>query len=37
MLDEQGKVVAYRNLGKIREKLEPILLRRTRARSGGWA
>ncbi|HYT92005.1 MAG TPA: DEAD/DEAH box helicase [Gemmataceae bacterium] len=31
VLDETGKVVAYRNLERIREKLEPILLRRTRA------
>ncbi|MCC6417275.1 MAG: DEAD/DEAH box helicase [Gemmataceae bacterium] len=31
VLDEQGKVIAYRNLEKIRGKLEPILLRRTRA------
>jgi hypothetical protein len=31
VLDEQGKVIAYRNLDKVREKLEPILLRRTRA------
>jgi superfamily II DNA or RNA helicase len=31
VLDEQGKVTAYRNLDKVREKLEPILLRRTRA------
>jgi superfamily II DNA or RNA helicase len=31
VLDEQGKLLGYRNLDKIREKLEPILLRRTRA------
>ncbi len=31
VLDEHGKVIGYRNLHKIREKLEPILLRRTRA------
>jgi SNF2 family DNA or RNA helicase len=31
MLDDEGKLVGYRNLNKIREKLEPILLRRTRA------
>jgi SNF2 family DNA or RNA helicase len=30
-LDEQGNLKGYRNLNKIREKLEPILLRRTRA------
>jgi superfamily II DNA or RNA helicase len=29
--DDQGKVIAYRNLDRVREKLEPILLRRTRA------
>jgi superfamily II DNA or RNA helicase len=29
--DAQGKLLGYRNLNKIREKLEPILLRRTRA------
>ncbi|MCI0465331.1 MAG: SNF2-related protein [Gemmataceae bacterium] len=31
VLDDEGRVIAYRNLEKIREKLEPILLRRTRA------
>jgi SNF2 family DNA or RNA helicase len=31
VLDEEGKLIGYRNLAKIREKLEPILLRRTRA------
>ncbi len=31
VLDTDGKVIAYRNLDKVREKLEPILLRRTRA------
>lgn len=31
MIDEQGKLLGYRNLDKIREKLAPILLRRTRA------
>jgi superfamily II DNA or RNA helicase len=31
VLDEQGNLVGYRNLDKIREKLAPILLRRTRA------
>src|SRR5207237_5591329 len=30
VLDEQGNLKGYRNLDKIREKLEPILLRRTR-------
>jgi SNF2 family DNA or RNA helicase len=30
VLDEQGNLQGYRNLDKIREKLEPILLRRTR-------
>jgi superfamily II DNA or RNA helicase len=29
--DEKGKVLGYRNLGELREKLKPILLRRTRA------
>ena len=29
--DEKGKVLGYRNLGELREKLQPILLRRTRA------
>src|SRR5262249_9957608 len=31
VLDEQGKLLGYRNLDKLRERLEPILLRRTRA------
>lgn len=31
VLDDQGKLLGYRNLDKLREKLEPILLRRTRA------
>jgi superfamily II DNA or RNA helicase len=30
LLDENGKLLGYRNLDKIREKLTPILLRRTR-------
>ncbi len=29
--DEKGKVLGYRKLGELREKLKPILLRRTRA------
>ena len=29
VLDAEGKLLGYRNLNKIREKLEPILLRRT--------
>jgi SNF2 family DNA or RNA helicase len=31
VLDEKGNLVGYRNLDKIRERLAPILLRRTRA------
>jgi superfamily II DNA or RNA helicase len=31
VVDDKGKLLGYRNLDKIREKLEPILLRRTRA------
>jgi superfamily II DNA or RNA helicase len=31
LMDESGRVIGYRNLDKIREKLAPILLRRTRA------
>ncbi|MBY0523938.1 MAG: DEAD/DEAH box helicase [Gemmataceae bacterium] len=31
VLDDKGKLLGYRNLDKLREKLEPILLRRTRA------
>jgi SNF2 family DNA or RNA helicase len=30
MIDESGKILGYRNLDAIREKLRPILLRRTR-------
>ena len=30
VLDDDGKLLGYRNLDKIREKLAPILLRRTR-------
>jgi SNF2 family DNA or RNA helicase len=30
VLDDKGKLFGYRNLDKLREKLEPILLRRTR-------
>lgn len=30
ILDEQGNLIGYRNLDRIREKLEPIFLRRTR-------
>jgi superfamily II DNA or RNA helicase len=30
VIDDKGKLIGYRNLDKIREKLEPILLRRTR-------
>jgi superfamily II DNA or RNA helicase len=31
LLDETGRLLGYRNLDKVREKLGPILLRRTRA------
>lgn len=31
VIDEKGKLVGYRKLDKIRERLEPILLRRTRS------
>jgi superfamily II DNA or RNA helicase len=31
VLDEKGKVVGYRNLDQLRERLRPILLRRTRS------
>src|SRR5262249_43303105 len=31
VVDEQGTLLGYRNLDKLREKLGPILLRRTRA------
>ncbi|WP_406699371.1 DEAD/DEAH box helicase [Singulisphaera sp. Ch08] len=30
MVDEKGKVLGYRNLGELRDRLKPILLRRTR-------
>jgi superfamily II DNA or RNA helicase len=30
ILDEKGKVLGYKNLGELREKLRPVLLRRTR-------
>ena len=30
LLDDNGKLLGYRNLDKVREKLQPILLRRTR-------
>jgi SNF2 family DNA or RNA helicase len=30
VIDERGKLVGYRNLARVREKLQPILLRRTR-------
>src|SRR5206468_8859457 len=30
VIDDKGKLIGYRNLARIREKLEPILLRRTR-------
>src|SRR5207237_1249214 len=30
-IDDKGKLIGYRNLDRIRQKLEPILLRRTRA------
>jgi superfamily II DNA or RNA helicase len=30
MLDDKGKLLGYRNLDRLREKLEPILMRRTR-------
>jgi SNF2 family DNA or RNA helicase len=30
MLDDKGKLLGYRNLDRVREKLQPILLRRTR-------
>jgi superfamily II DNA or RNA helicase len=30
MLDEEGKLLGYRNLDRVREKLQPIFLRRTR-------
>jgi SNF2 family DNA or RNA helicase len=31
VLDEKGKITGYQNLSQLREKLPPILLRRTRA------
>jgi len=31
VVDEKGKVLGYRNLGDLRERLKPVLLRRTRA------
>jgi len=31
IVDEKGKVLGYKNLGELRERLKPILLRRTRA------
>jgi superfamily II DNA or RNA helicase len=31
LVDESGKLLGYRNLQKVREKLQPIFLRRTRA------
>ena len=31
VVDEKGKVLGYKNLDQLREKLKPILLRRTRA------
>jgi SNF2 family DNA or RNA helicase len=31
VIDDKGKLLGYRNLDRLREKLEPILLRRTRA------
>ncbi|MCH7751243.1 MAG: DEAD/DEAH box helicase [Planctomycetes bacterium] len=31
VVDERGKVLGYKNLDQLREKLQPILLRRTRA------
>ncbi|MCH8252404.1 MAG: DEAD/DEAH box helicase [Planctomycetes bacterium] len=31
VVDERGKVLGYQNLGALRERLKPILLRRTRA------
>jgi SNF2 family DNA or RNA helicase len=31
LLDSDGKLLGYRNLDRVREKLQPILLRRTRA------
>ena len=30
VVDEKGKVLGYKNLDQLREKLQPILLRRTR-------
>lgn len=31
MVDERGKVLGYKNLAELRERLKPVLLRRTRA------
>lgn len=31
VIDERGKVLGYKNLSELREKLQPVLLRRTRA------
>lgn len=31
VVDESGKVIGYKNLAELREKLQPVLLRRTRA------
>jgi len=31
MVDEDGKVLGYKNLGELRQRLAPVLLRRTRA------
>lgn len=31
VVDEKGKVLGYKNLGELRKRLEPILLRRTRS------
>ena len=32
MVDEKGKVLGYQRLGELRERLKPVLLRRTRER-----
>ncbi len=37
VVDERGKVEGYRNLDQLRDKLKPILLRRTRERHAGTA
>ena len=31
VVDEKGKILAYKNLGELRKNLQPVLLRRTRA------